>query len=165
MQSYDLSLPGGEAMEPESILKDLDSLVSQLCSLLGTPGLASQVTLGTWGPTEIVSHFLFWHQVSIEGMESVSKGGTPIKLTAPVDELNAQTVARDSSKSSTQLTAEFSQLQERLRKATMSLPSLEVVVMERRDRASRTGREQLEMVGRHLQGHLEELQASSANGS
>ena len=124
MQSFDLSLTGGKTMERESILTNLDGLVSQLCSLLGTQGLASPVKLGTWGPKEILRHFLFWHQVTIEGMESVSKGDPPIRLTAPVDELNAQAVARDSSKSSTQLIAEFSQLQERLRMATMSLPSL-----------------------------------------
>ncbi len=58
------------------------------------PGSQSQVHIGRYGPREILCQLVWWHQVTVEGMESVASGGTPYRIYASVDEMNARAVGR-----------------------------------------------------------------------
>ena len=57
-------------------------------------GSQARVKMGHWEPREVLCHLLWWHQVTVEGMESVASGGAPYRLYASVDEMNARAVGR-----------------------------------------------------------------------
>ena len=51
---------------------------------------ASGVRVGEWGIREVLSHMVFWHRGTVEGMESVGRGGGPTTLQGKTDELNPE---------------------------------------------------------------------------
>lgn len=53
------------------------------------PGSQVGVKIGHWEPCEVLCHLLWWHQVTVEGVESVASGGAPYRIYASVDEMNA----------------------------------------------------------------------------
>ena len=58
------------------------------------PGGQAKVKVGRWGPREVLCHLVWWHQATVEGMESVLSGGDPYRFYASVDEMNARAVGR-----------------------------------------------------------------------
>jgi hypothetical protein len=115
---------------------------------------------GAWGVWEVLSHFSFWHEVTIEGMQSVAKGGSRLRLQAAADELNADAIARHQGMSLLDLTERLRLLHEELRRAVQSLPDMDVPVMMRVDGTLLSGRQRLEAIGRHWAQHMAELEAA-----
>ena len=123
-------------------------------------GARSEARVDLWGPHEVLCHFLFWHEVTVQGMESVSAGGGPSNTDAPVDELNAEVVAGRSALGFGQLIREARGLQERLEQASQALEDLDAVVMVRFDGTQLTARQRLETIAHHWGEHVGQLQAA-----
>src|ERR671924_552754 len=93
------------------------------------PGGQAKVKIGHWGPREVLCHLVWWHQATVEGMESVLAGGAPYRIYASVDEMNARAVGRMAGKHINQsgtygasLVDLARQWQARLVKAARALP-------------------------------------------
>ena len=145
--------------EREALLSTLEETVRDVLAYFEGPGATSAARVGEWGPKEVLSHFLHWHQATIEGMEAVARGAAPWKATEATDEANAGAVARFRSESVGQLVARARQLQARLVQAARALPSLDTPVMLRHDGTAQTGRDRLERIPRHWREHVAELRA------
>ncbi|MBI4232907.1 MAG: DinB family protein [Chloroflexi bacterium] len=148
----------------EALVRDLDTAVQEACVWFEGPGRTARARVGEWGPREVLSHFLFWHQLTLEGIESVAKGGQPRMLESSPDEMNAKAVAAQAGKDIPMLVAQFRSLQQQLGKAARTLASLDTVIRVRPDGTRRSAGQQLELMATHVREHLQELQAVAKPG-
>jgi len=133
------------------------------------PGSQARVKIGHWEPREVLCHLLWWHQVTVEGMESVASGGAPYRLYASVDEMNARAVGRlagrdinQSGTYGTSLVDLVRQWQERLVQAARALPAPNTTVLIMGDGSGRSVQQRLENIAQEWNEHVKDLQALSA---
>jgi hypothetical protein len=146
--------------QADNILDTLDKTVRDVLAYFEGQGSKSKARVGDWGAWEVLCHFVFWHEATIEGMESVASGGSPYRLNAATDELNARTIAKYQGESFSDLTALLRELEEQLQQAARGLPDLDAPVIMRVDGTTLSGRERLEVINRHWANHVAELQAA-----
>src|SRR5262249_60449161 len=88
-------MPVMAASQPiEALIRALDQSVASGLSYFQGPGGQARIKVGVWGPREVLCHLVWWHQATVEGMESVLSGGKPHRFYASVDEMNARAVGR-----------------------------------------------------------------------
>ena len=126
------------------------------------PGSQAKVKVGRWGPREELCQLVWWHQATVEGMESVLSGGDPYRFYASVDEMNARAVGRLAGRNINQLADLVRQFQARLGKAAQALPDPQATVLVFGDGSGRSVLQRLEAMAHHWDEHLKELQALSA---
>ena len=133
------------------------------------PGSQSRAKIGHWEPREVLCHLLWWHQVTVEGMESVASGGAPYRIYASVDEMNARAVGRlagrDINQSGTygaSLVDLVRQWQERLVQVARALPDPNTTVLIMGDGNGRSVQQRLESITQEWHEHVKDLQALSA---
>src|SRR5206468_2025898 len=96
----------------------IDALFSELeRQWRGGPGGEARSKGEKWGPREVLCHLVWWHQATVEGMESVLSGGKPYRFYASIDEMNARAVGRLAGQDIAQLAELVRQLQARLVRA------------------------------------------------
>src|SRR5262249_62000612 len=85
-------MAAGQQMD--DLITTLEQSVASGLAYFKGPGGQSKVMIGHWGPREVLCHLVWWHQATVEGMESVAKGGAPYRIDASVDHMNARAVGR-----------------------------------------------------------------------
>jgi hypothetical protein len=95
-------------------------------------------------------------------MESVASGGTPYRIYASVDEMNARAVGRLAGKDLHQLLDMARQWQTRLVQAARAMGDPNTTVLVMGDGSGRSGLQRLETVVQHWNERVRELQALSA---
>ena len=78
----------------DDLIATLEQSVESGLAYFQGPGGQSKVMIGHWGPREVLCHLVWWHQATVEGMESVAKNGAPYRIDASVDHMNARAVGR-----------------------------------------------------------------------
>ena len=150
------------SQQSEDLVKALrQSVEAGLAHFQGSGGQA-RVKVGKWGPREVLCHLVWWHQATVEGMESVLSGGKPYRFYASVDEMNARAVGRLAGQDIAQLTELVRQLQARLVKAARALPDPNATVLVTGEGIERSVLQRLETIARHWSEHVRALQAPSA---
>ncbi len=144
----------------DSLLATLDETVKQVLAYFEGQGSASKARVGEWGAFDVLCHFVYWHEATSSGMESVAGGGAPFQLDATADELNAGIISENQGKSFIEVASRLRDLQERLKRAARSLPDLDSIVLERPGDLKLSGRDRLEIMNRHWARHVAELQAA-----
>ncbi len=146
------------SQEKEKLVQEVDSVVQEAFAWFEGPGLTSQARVEEWGAWEVLAHFLYWHQLTIDSLESVTKGGQPLGIPAPLDETNAMALARQAGKSIPDLAAEWRGLHDTYLDRVRSFSELDAPVRVRGDGTHLNMVQQLEMNARHIQGHMQQLQ-------
>jgi hypothetical protein len=133
------------------------------------PGSQARVKIGHWEPREVLCHLVWWHQVTVEGMESVASGGAPYRIYASVDEMNARAVGRMAGKHinhadtyGPSLVELARQWQARLVQAVRTIPDPNTVVLVMGDGSGRSMQQRLETIAQEWNEHVKDLQALSA---
>jgi DinB superfamily len=146
----------------EDLIRALEQSVATGLAYFQGPGGQARGKAGTWGPREVLCHLVWWHQATVEGMESVLSGGKPYRFYASVDEMNARAVGRLAGQDIAQLSELVRQLQARLVKAARALPDPNATVLVTGDGSGRSVQQRLETIARHWSEHVRALQAPSA---
>lgn len=146
----------------ESLIAALERSVTDGLAYFQGPGGQSKVKIGRSGPREVLCQLVWWHQATVEGMESVLSGGAPYRIYASVDEMNARAVGRLAGKDINQLADMVRQFQARLVKATRALPNAQATVLVFGDGSERSVQQRLETMASHWDEHVKELQALGA---
>jgi hypothetical protein len=146
----------------EGLIAALERSVTDGLAYFQGPGGQSKVKVGRWGPREVLCHLVWWHQATVEGMESVLSGGAPYRIYASVDEMNARAVGRLAGRNINQLADLVSQFQARLVKVVRALPDVQATVLVMGDGSGRSVQQRLETMAHHWDEHVKELQALSA---
>jgi len=112
---------------------------------------------------------VWWHQATVEGMESVAKGGAPYRIDASVDHMNARAVGRLAGRDLNQPTTYgvslvdlARQWQARLVQAARTIPEPNTTILVMGDGSGRSVQQRLETIAQHWNEHVTELQALSA---
>ena len=151
-----------EGQQVDELIAALERSVEAGLAYFQGPGSQSQVHIGRYGPREILCQLVWWHQVTVEGMESVASGGTPYRIYASVDEMNARAVGRLAGKDLQQLLDMARQWQTRLVQAARALADPTTTVLVMGDGSGRSGLQRLETIVQHWNERVRELQALSA---
>ena len=152
-----------EVSQPiEALIRALEQSVEAGLTYLQGPGGQARIKVGIWGPREVLCHLVWWHQATVEGIESVLAGGKPYRLYASVDEMNARAVGRLADRDIAQLAELARQLQARLVKAARALPDPNATVLVTGDGSGRSVLQRLETIARHWSEHVHALEAPSA---
>jgi len=153
----------------DDLIATLEQSVESGLAYFQGPGSQSKVVIGHWGPREVLCHLVWWHQVTVEGMESVAKGGAPYRIYASVDEMNARAVGRMAGRDVNQvgtygpsLVESARQWQTRLVQAARAIPDLNTTVLVMGDGRGRSVQQRLETIAQHWNERVTELQALSA---
>src|SRR5437016_13640755 len=146
----------------DDLIATLEQSVESGLAYFQGPGSQSKVMIGHWGPREVLCHLVWWHQATVEGLESVLSGGKPYRFYASVDEMNARAVGRLAGQDIAQLAELVRQLQARLVKAARALPEPHATVLVAGDGSGRSVLQRLETIARHWSEHVHALQAPSA---
>ncbi len=146
----------------EALIRALEQSVEAGLTYFQGPGGQARIKVGKWGPREVLCHLAWWHQATVEGMESVLSGGKPYRFYASVDEMNARAVGRLAGRDTAQLAELVRQLQARLVKATRALPDPNATVLVTGDGSGRSVLQRLETIARHWSEHVHSLQEPSA---
>jgi len=146
----------------DSLITALEQSVDSGLAYFQGPGSQSKVKIGRWEPREVLCHLVWWHQATVEGMESVVSGGAPYRIYASVDEMNARAVGRLAGRDVNQLVDLARQWQARLVKAVRALPDPNATVLVLGDGSGRSVQQRLETIAHHWNEHVTELQALSA---
>src|SRR5262245_44656011 len=78
----------------DNLITTLERSVESGLAYFQGPGSQSNVKIGHLGPREVLWQLAWWLQATVEGMESVAKGGVPYRIYASVDEMNVRAVGR-----------------------------------------------------------------------
>src|SRR5215471_1516518 len=158
-----------EGQRINDLIATLEQSVASGLAYFQGPGGRSEVKIGHWTPREVLCHLVWWHQATVEGVESVAKGGAPYRLYASVDEMNARAVGRMAGKDITQsgtygssLVELAQQWQAHLVQAARALPDPNATVLIMGDGSGRSAQQRLETIAQHWNEHVKELQALSA---
>jgi hypothetical protein len=146
----------------EDLVRALERSVEAGLTYFQGPGGDARVKVGKWGPREVLCHLVWWHQATVEGIESVLAGGNPYRFYASVDEMNARAVGRLADQDVAQLVELARQLQARLVRAARALPDPNASVLVTGDGSGRSVQQRLETIARHWGEHVRALQAPSA---
>ena len=146
----------------EALIRALEQSVEAGLTYFQGPGGQARIKVGMWGPREVLCHLAWWHQATVEGMESVLAGSNPYRFYASVDEMNARAVGRLAGQDIIQLAELVRQLQARLVKAARALPDPNATVLVTGDGTGRSLLQRLETIARHWSEHVHALQAPSA---
>jgi hypothetical protein len=153
----------------DDLIATLERSVESGLAYFQGPGAQSKVKIGHLGPREILCQLVWWHQATVEGMESVAKGGAPYSIHASVDEMNARAVGRMAGRDVNQantygpsLVELARQLQARLVQAARAIPDPNTTVLVMGDGSGRSVQQRLETMAQHWNEIVTELQALSA---
>jgi hypothetical protein len=146
----------------ESLITALERSVEAGLVYFQGPGEQAKIKVGTWHPREVLCHLVWWHQATVEGMESVLSGGAPYRIYASVDEMNARAVGRLAGKDINQLAELVRQFQTRLVQAARQCSDPQATVLVFGDGSERSVQQRLETIASHWNEHVKELQALSA---
>jgi hypothetical protein len=153
----------------DDLIATLERSVESGLAYFQGPGSQSKVKIGRWEPREVLCHLVWWHQATVEGMESVAKGGAPYRIYGSVDEMNARAVGRMAGKHINQadtygpsLVELARQWQARLVQAVRAIPDPNTIVLVMGDGSGRSVQQRLETMAQHWNEHVTELQALSA---
>ena len=146
----------------EALIRALERSVEAGLRYFQGPGGQARIKGEKWGPREVLCHLVWWHQATVEGMESVLSGGKPYRFYASIDEMKARAVGRLAGQDIAQLAELVRQLQARLVRAVRALPDPNATVLITDDGSGRSVLQRLETIARHWSEHVHALQAPSA---
>lgn len=107
----------------------------------------------------VLRHMVFWHRVSVEGMESVLAGGEPFRISGTTDEMNARAAADTAGLTTADIVETLTDFQARMVAAVRKFDDHEVTVVVLQDGTERPASQRLRMTAFHWKGHLSELGA------
>lgn len=143
--------------EVESRSATLDTAVDEGLAYFEGPGRLSEARIGDWSMRELLSHLVYWHEVSVKGMESVASGGRPFRLELSVDEANARAVAEKQGDDLSSLASEARSLHRRFTEAALAVGDLDAVVVVRADGSEASVRQRFEITTDHWREHAAQL--------
>jgi hypothetical protein len=143
----------------DALLADLDRVVQETLAYFAGPGRTTTVRVDRWHAREVLMHFLYFHDATAWGIQSVTLGGPPWPLPAHPDHVNEVCRRLHEHESLDDLLTQARQAHARLRHAVLSAGDIERPCFRRADGEMLTGRQRLETLARHWSEHVRELQS------
>ena len=144
----------------ESVIQNLDRVVNDVLAYFAGPGRTSGARVDRWQARDVLQHFLYFHDATAWGIQSVATGGPVWTLPADSDTINEVCRRLHEHESVDDLIGQLRLAHARLTRAARSAPDLDRPCFSRASGETMTGRQRLELLARHWTEHVQELQAA-----
>jgi hypothetical protein len=151
------------ATEPSAVelLNNLDSVVKETLSYFDGPGRTTTARVDQWQARDVLMHFIYFHNATAWGIQSVALGGPPWPVPADSDTVNEVCRRLHAHESVDDLLSQLRQAHQRLMHAARAAGDLDKPCFRRSTGDTMTGRQRIEVLARHWTEHVRELQAAA----
>ena len=150
--------------DKESLIQTLDQSVLDVLAYFEGPGRTTTARVDRWQARDILQHFIYFHDATAWGVQSVAQGGPVWSVPADSDLVNDVCRRLHDSESFDELLAQVRLAHGRLLRAARNSSDLDQPCFRRANGELMTGRQRLEALARHWQEHVRELQAAARAG-
>ena len=77
----------------EEMIAQMEQAVEEGLAYLEDAAGGTSPQVDRWTAKEVLAHMVYWHRASLQGIESVSGGGSPFQVPASSDVINDEIVA------------------------------------------------------------------------
>jgi len=145
----------------EVLLANLDRVVQDTLAYFEGPGRVTSARVDRWHARDVLMHFIYFHDATAWGIQSVALGGPPWPVPADTDTVNEVCRRLHEHEGIDELLAQVRQAHARLARAVRTAPDLDKPCFQRATGEMMTGRQRLELLARHWAGHVGELQEAA----
>jgi hypothetical protein len=148
------------AAEKDALVQGLDRVVRDVLAFFDGPGRTSTARVDRWGARDVLMHFIYFHQATAWGIESVAAGGPPWPVPGDADTVNDVCRRLHEAESFDELLSQVRLAHAQLLRAARTSPDLDRPCFRRATGELVTGRQRLEVMTRHWAEHARELPAA-----
>jgi hypothetical protein len=145
----------------EILIANLDTVVQETLAYFEGPGRVTTARVDQWQARDVLMHFIYFHDATAWGIQSVALGGPPWPLPADADTVNEVCRRLHEHESFDELLAQVRQAHARLVRAARDAADLDTPCFRRATGEMMTGRQRLEVLTRHWAEHVRELQEAA----
>lgn len=149
----------------DALLATLDRVVEDTLAYFEGPGRTTPARVDRWGARDVLMHFLYFHDATAWGIQSVALGGPPWPVPADSDHVNEVCRRLREHESLADLLGQVRQAHARLVHAVRGAPDVDQPCFRRANGEVMTGRQRLEALARHWAEHVRELQEAAARSA
>jgi hypothetical protein len=146
----------------DALVNGLDDAVREVLAYFEHAGRTSSAKVDRWQARDVLQHFIYFHDATAWGIQSVALGGPPWQLPGDADIINEVCRRLHEHESYDELLAQVRLAHGRLMKAVRTSPDLDVACFRRPNGQTVTGAQRLEVLAKHWREHVAELQAATA---
>ena len=150
------------ATDNETCIQNLDRVVNDVLGYFAGPGRTSRAQVDRWQGRDVLQHFIYFHDATAWGIQSVATGGPVWTLPADSDTINEVCRRLHEHESLDDLIGQARLAHARLLRAARGAPDLDQPCFRRANGEAMTGRQRLELLARHWGEHVGALQAAEA---
>ena len=150
------------ASDNEACIQNLDRVVNYVLAYFAGPGRTSRARVDRWQGRDVLQHFIYFHDATAWGIQSVATGGPMWTLPADSDTINEVCRRLHEHESLDDLLGQVRLAHARLLRAARGAPDLDQPCFRRANGEAMTGRQRLELLARHWGEHVGALQAAEA---
>jgi hypothetical protein len=144
-------------MDRDALIADLDRVAQETLAWFAGPGRTSQAQVDRWGARDVLMHFLYFHNATAWGIQSVAQGGPPWPIPADADTVNEVCRRLHEQESVDELLTQLRLAHARLMRAARSSPDLDRGCFQRANGELMSGRQRLALLAKHWAEHVREL--------
>jgi len=145
----------------EALLAELDRVVRETLTYFESAGRVTSARVDRWHARDVLMHFIYFHDATAWGLQSVALGGPPWPLPTDADGINEVCRRLHEHESFDELLTQVRQAHARLGHAVRNAPDIDKPCFRRTTGEFVTGRQRLEVLARHWAEHVRELQAAA----
>ena len=146
----------------DALLARLDDAVRDALAYFEGPGRLTNTRVDQWQARDVLMHFVYFHDATAWGIQSAALGGPPWPVPADSDVVNEVCRTLHEHESFDELLVQVRQAHARLVRAARGAPDLDRPCFRRATGELMTGRQRLELLARHWDGHLRELREAAS---
>jgi hypothetical protein len=146
---------------PDDVVAELDRVVREALAYFEGPGRLNTAQVDRWKARDVLMHFLYFHDATAWGIQSVALGGPPWPVPADTDTVNEVCRRLHEPESVDELVQQVRQAHRRLLQAARSTPDLDRPCFRRANGELMTGRQRLTLMARHFGQHVRELEEAA----
>src|SRR2546427_12106636 len=145
----------------EALLAELDRVVRETLTYFDGAGRVTSARVDRWQARDVLMHFIYFHDATAWGIQSVALGGPPWPVPADSDTVNEVCRRLHEHESFDELLAQVRQAHARLGRVADRAPDLDKPCFQRATGELMTGRQRLELLARHWAEHVQQLQEAA----
>lgn len=141
-------------------LANLDDAVDRTLAYFEGPGRTTDARIDKWQARDVLMHFIYFHEATAWGIQSVAVGGPMWTVPADWDTINEICRILHEGETLDELLVQVRQAHARLHRAIANTSDLDRPCVVRPDGSPMTGSERIEAIAEHWREHLDELEAA-----
>ena len=145
-----------------ALIRGLDEAVREVLAYFEGPGRTSTAKVDKWQARDVLQHFIYFHDATAWGIQSVAIGGPMWPVPGDSDIVNEVCRRLHADESFDELLVQVRLSHGRLMKAAHDAPDLDRPCFRRANGEALTGAQRLELLAKHWREHVHELQTAAA---